>query len=55
MPMGTGVVQIPVILSAGCDAQQVYAQEAYDEYLFVDKQLTDMKKKSWLSKLLGTV
>lgn len=53
MPMGTGVVQIPVILSAGCDAQQVYAQEAYDEYLFVDKQLTDMKKEIVAIKAIG--
>lgn len=34
-----GMIQVPVIASAGCDAAEVYAQEQYGEFLTVDKQL----------------
>lgn len=35
----TGMIQVPVIASAGCDAAEVYAEEQYGEFLIVDKQM----------------
>ncbi len=34
-------VSIPVIASVGCDDLSVFAQESYDEYLEVDKEIVD--------------
>jgi repressor LexA len=33
-----GLVRIPVIASAGCDAMEVYAQDEFDEFVLVDKR-----------------
>ncbi|OHA46805.1 MAG: repressor LexA, partial [Candidatus Taylorbacteria bacterium RIFOXYD2_FULL_36_9] len=35
----SGMMRVPVIASAGCDAMEVYAQEKYDEYLSVDQAM----------------
>jgi len=53
MPFGDGIVQIPVIASAGCDAMQVYAQETFDEFLSVDKQLVEPNKEVVAIKAMG--
>lgn len=37
----TLTVSIPVIASVGCDDLSVFAQESYDEYLEVDKEIVD--------------
>lgn len=33
-----GLVRVPVIASAGCDAVAVYAQDEFDEYVLIDKR-----------------
>jgi len=48
-----GMVQIPVIASAGCDAMQVYANETYDEFLTVDKHLVNQKRDIVAIKAIG--
>lgn len=48
-----GMVQIPVIASAGCDAMQVYANELYNEFLTVDKKLVDSRKNIVGIKAIG--
>ena len=48
-----GTERIPVIASAGCDTMQVYAQEQYDEFLMVDKQLLDPRKEIVAIKAVG--
>ena len=35
------LVSIPVVANVGCDDLSVFAQEQYDEYLEVDKQIVD--------------
>lgn len=32
-----GMIQVPVIASAGCDAMDVYAQDEFGEYIIIDK------------------
>lgn len=34
-----GMMQVPVIASAGCDAVDVYAQDEFGEYILIDKNL----------------
>ncbi len=34
-----GMIQVPVIASAGCDAVDVYAQDEFGEYILLDKNL----------------
>ncbi len=34
-----GMIEVPVIASAGCDAVDVYAQDEFGEYILVDKKL----------------
>ena len=48
-----GTERVPVIASAGCDAMQVYAQEQYDEFLMVDKELLDPRKEIVAIKAVG--
>lgn len=48
-----GMVQIPVIASAGCDAMQVFANETFDEFLTVEKSLTDPRKEIVAIKAIG--
>ncbi len=48
-----GTERIPVIASAGCDTMQVYAQEQYDEFLMVDKELLDPRKEIVAIKAVG--
>jgi repressor LexA len=48
-----GLIQIPVIASAGCDAKTIYAQKCYDEFLMVDKKLTKNKPNVVVIKALG--
>lgn len=48
-----GMVQIPVIASAGCDAMQVYANETYDEFLTIDNKLADSRKDIVAIKAVG--
>ena len=40
MPNAT-TVSVPVVASVGCDDLSVFAQESYDEYLEVDKEIAD--------------
>ena len=40
MPNAT-TVSVPVVASVGCDDLSVFAQESYDEYLEVDKQIAE--------------
>lgn len=40
MPSAT-TISIPVVASVGCDDLSVFAQENYDEYIEVDKELVD--------------
>lgn len=35
----SGMIQVPVIASAGCDAMEVYAQDEFGEYILIDKNL----------------
>ncbi len=48
-----GLVRMPVIASAGCDALQVYAQEIFDEFLTVGKSLTKGVKDLAAIKAIG--
>lgn len=48
-----GMVQIPVIASAGCDAMEVYANETYDEFLTIDNKLADSRKDIVAIKAVG--
>ncbi|MDP1760276.1 MAG: transcriptional repressor LexA [Candidatus Woesebacteria bacterium] len=48
-----GTKRIGVIASAGCDAMQVYAQQEYDEFIMVDKDLIDPRKEIVAIKALG--
>lgn len=41
---GNDLIQVPVIASAGCDAMDVYADQAFDEYIMVDRSLIRGKK-----------
>ncbi len=34
-----GLIEVPVIASAGCDAMEVYAQDEFGEYIMVDARL----------------
>lgn len=36
---GSNLIEIPVIASAGCDAMEVYADQAFGEYIMVEKSL----------------
>jgi repressor LexA len=38
------LIQVPVIASAGCDAMEVYAERAYEEYIMVDRSLIGGRK-----------
>ncbi|MEK7187468.1 MAG: transcriptional repressor LexA [Patescibacteria group bacterium] len=49
----SGTQRIPVIASAGADAMQVYAQEQYDEFLMVDKQLLDLRREIVAIRAIG--
>ncbi len=33
-----GLMRVPVIASAGCDAMEVYAQDEFDEFVLIDKR-----------------
>lgn len=35
----SGMLQVPVIASAGCDAAEVYAQDEFGEYILIEKRL----------------
>lgn len=48
-----GMIQVPVIASAGCDAMQVFANESYGEFLTVDKHLADSRKDIVAIKAIG--
>ena len=48
-----GTMRIPVIASAGADAMQVYAQQQYDEYVSVDKEMIDSRKEIVAIKAVG--
>lgn len=48
-----GTVQVPVVMSAGCDAAEVYAQGVYDEFLMLDKTLTEGKNDLVVVKAIG--
>lgn len=37
-------VSVPVVASVGCDDLSVFAQETYDEYLEVDKEIVDSEE-----------
>jgi len=49
-----GIVRVPVIASAGCDAMEVFAQERYDEYLAIDKSLIGSHKDIVAIKAVGS-
>ena len=34
-----GLVEVPVIASAGCDAMEIYAQDEFGEYIMIDARL----------------
>ena len=52
LPAGT--VRIPLIASVGADALQIYAQEQYNEYLTVDKDMVpDLRKEIVAVKVIG--
>lgn len=52
-PIPAGMVQIPVIASAGCDAVDVYAQDEFGEYILVDKNLVSSHKTIAAIKAVG--
>ncbi len=37
-----GMIQVPVIASAGCDAVDVYAQDEFGEYILINKNLVPL-------------
>ncbi len=37
--MGSDLIEVPVIASAGCDALDVYAEQSFGEYIVVDRSL----------------
>lgn len=49
----SGMMQIPVIASAGCDAAEVYAQEQYGEFLTIDKGMIGNHKDIAAIKAVG--
>jgi repressor LexA len=52
LPAGT--VRIPLIAAVGADALKVYAQEQYNEYLTVDKDMVpDLRKEIVAVKVIG--
>ncbi len=48
-----GMVQLPVIASAGCDAMQIYAEAKYDEFITVDRSMVDPRKEIVAIKAVG--
>ena len=50
----SGLVQIPVVASAGCDAMEVFAQETFNEYLSVDRSLIPQKMDVVAIKAVGS-
>ncbi len=51
--LNSGTTQVPVIASAGADAMQVYAQQQYDEYISVEKDMVDARKEIVAIKAVG--
>lgn len=49
----SGMIQIPVIASAGCDAAEVYAQDEFGEYILVDKNLIGIHTNIAAIKAVG--
>ena len=48
-----GMVEVPVIASAGCDAVDVYAQDEFGEYILVDKNLVGARTHLAAIKAVG--
>lgn len=48
-----GLVEVPVIASAGCDAVDVYAQDEFGEYILIDKSLIGKKTSVAAIKAVG--
>lgn len=48
-----GMIEVPVIASAGCDAMDVYAQDEFGEYILVDKSLIGQKTHVAAIKAVG--
>lgn len=44
--IGSDLIQVPVIASAGCDAMEVYAENTYDEYIMVERSLIGGRRDS---------
>jgi repressor LexA len=49
----SGIIQIPVIASAGCDAAEVYAQNEFGEFIAVDSRLIGTHKNMVAVKAVG--
>ncbi len=48
-----GMINVPVISSAGCDAAQVYAQQQYGEFVTIDEKLSHGHKDMVAIKAVG--
>lgn len=49
----SGIIQIPVIASAGCDAVEVYAQNEFGEFIAVDSRLIGAHKNIAAVRAVG--
>lgn len=49
----SGLVQVPVLASVGCDQQTIFAQEQFGEYLTVDRTMLNRKKDVVAFKAAG--
>lgn len=49
----TGMIRVPVVASAGCDALQVYAEQKYDEFLTISCKSVGNSKKIAAIKAIG--
>lgn len=48
-----GMIEIPVIASAGCDAMEVYAQDEFGEYILVDQSIVSARTNIAAIKAVG--
>jgi len=49
----SGVIQIPVIASAGCDAVEVFAQNEFGEFIAIDSRLIGARKNIVAVRAMG--
>jgi repressor LexA len=49
----SGIIQIPVIASAGCDAVEVFAQNEFGEFIAIDSRLVGTKKNLAAVRAVG--